>query len=72
MKIRIASARPRCTAASMAALGISASAPLLAQDAPAAEPDENIDEVVVTGTRVADAHAPRIAVACRRVVEPNA
>jgi iron complex outermembrane recepter protein len=38
----------------LAALGASASSPLLAQESPAAEePDESIDEVVVTGTRVA-------------------
>ncbi|MEO8020131.1 MAG: TonB-dependent receptor [Pseudomonadota bacterium] len=37
----------------VAALGVSVSPALFAQNAPAAEPDENIDEVVVTGTRVA-------------------
>ena len=38
----------------MAALGMSVSAVSFAQDAPAAEPDDSIDEVVVTGTRVAE------------------
>jgi iron complex outermembrane receptor protein len=38
----------------LATLGTQASAPALAQESPAsAEPEENIDEVVVTGTRVA-------------------
>ena len=36
-----------------AALGLAAARQLMAQDAPAAGDDENIDEVVVTGTRVA-------------------
>src|SRR5882672_520671 len=40
-------------AAIAAALGLTASPVLLAQDAPAANGEENIDEVVVTGTRVA-------------------
>jgi len=40
-------------AAIAAALGLAASPALLAQDAPAAGEEENFDEVVVTGTRVA-------------------
>ena len=40
-------------AAIAAALGLAAAPQLMAQDAPAAGDEENIDEVVVTGTRVA-------------------